>query len=177
MKIILICCAAALIGYGISISVAFTLAGCWDMLINAYQTSIRGYMFAAFLGASSFLISLLTFLVTNIKEKMFDSADYLRVYVSHNKLKKGDYISKRKLYSPLRLIGMLLVCAIFTSILCSVSQLTLGFSSNKYILFIPTFTPFLAVSFLISALSQIHSLIRQWLDSGSDVIKVSEEHL
>lgn len=177
MKIILICCVSALLCYGVSISVALALAGCWDVVINAYQTGIRGYMFAAFLGASSFLISLLTFLVTNIKEKMFDSADYLRVYVLHHNLKKGDYISKRDLYSPLRLISVLLVCAIFTSILCSVSQLTLGFSSSKYVLFIPTFAPFLAVSFLVSALFQIHSLIRQWLDSGSDVITVGEEHL
>ena len=176
-KIFIVCCLAAVLTYAVTISVAIKLAGCLDVVVASYQNSIRGYMFAAFLGASSFLISLLTFLVININEKMFDSADYLRLYVLHHNLKEGDYISKRNLYSPLRFISMLLVCAIFLSIITSVSQLTLGFSSNKFVLLVPTLTPFLAVSFLISALYQIHSLIRQWLNSGNDVITVSEEHL
>lgn len=176
-KILIICCSGAILIYAFTIFVAFKLTGCFDIVITSYQNSIRGYMFAAFLGASSFLISLLTFLVINIKEKMFDSVDYLRLYVLHHNLKEGDYISKKDLYSPLRFISMLLVFAIFLSIISSVSQLTLGFSSNLFVLLVPTLTPFLAVSFLISALYQIHSLIRQWLNSGSDVITVGEEHL
>lgn len=176
-KVLIICCLAAMLVYAFTILVAFKLTGCLDVVIASYQSSIRGYMFAAFLGASSFLISLLTFLVTNIKEKMFDSPDYLRLYVLHHNLKEGDFISKKSLYSPLRFISLLLVCAIFLSIISSVSQLTLGFSNNKFVLLIPTLTPFFAVSFLISALYQIHSLIRQWLNSGSDVIVVSEDHL
>jgi len=175
--ILVMCCLAAIAVYISTILVASRLSGCLDVVIATYQSSIKGYVFAAFLGASSFLISLLTFLVINIKEKMFDSPDYLKLYVLHMNLKEGDYISKKELYQPLRFISVMLVCAIFLSIVSSVSQLTLGFSSNKLVLIIPTLAPFLAVSFLISALLQIHSLIRQWLSAGDDVITVSKEHL
>jgi hypothetical protein len=177
-KIILaICVLAAIAAYCATVFIAYKLNGCLDSVIFIYQASIKGYVFAAFLGASSFLISLLTFLVINIKEKMFDSPDYLKLYVLHMNLKEGDYISKKELYRPLRFISVMLVFSIFLSIISSISQLTLGFSSNKFLLIIPTLTPFLAVSFLISALFQIHSLIRQWLSSGDDVITVSKEHL
>ena len=64
------CCLAAIVIYSITVFVAYKLNGCLDAVILTYQTSIKGYVFAAFLGASSFLISLLTFLVINIKEKM-----------------------------------------------------------------------------------------------------------
>ncbi|RDL18477.1 hypothetical protein D884_03298 [Pseudomonas sp. URMO17WK12:I10] len=171
------CCVAAIMAYATALLLAYKLSGCLDTVILTYQTSIKGFVFAAFLGASSFLISLLTFLVINIKEKMFDSPEYLKLYVLHMNLKEGDYISKKDLYQPLRFISVMLVSAIFLSIISSLSQLTLGFSNNKFVLIIPTFTPFLAISFLISALFQIHSLIKQWLSSEDDVIKVSKDHM
>jgi len=108
---------------------------------------------------------------------MFDSPDYIRLYVSHMNLKAGDYISKRELYRPLSLISTMLVTAIFLSIISSVSQFTLGFSNVWYVLIVPTITPFLAVSFLVSALFQIYSLIRQWLNPGEDAITVTEDHV
>lgn len=176
-KITTLCCLAAILLWAITLYTSYKITGCLDLVISTYQNNIKGYVFAAFLGASSFLISLLTFLVTNIKEKMFDSPDYLKIYAIHNKLKTGDYIYKKELYRPLRLISQLLVCAIFFSIITSISQLTLGFSTNEFILIIPTLAPFIAISFLISALTQIYSLIKQWLNPDSEVIEVNDQHV
>ncbi|MFS0827644.1 hypothetical protein [Pseudomonas phoenicis] len=175
--ILFICCVTAVVVYTLTLAVARELAGCWDVVVSAYHTGVRGYVFAAFLGASSFLISLLTFLVINIKEKMFDSSDYLKLYVMHMNLSEGDSIPKKDLYKPLRLITSMLVIAIFLCIVSSVTQLTLGFSDSKVVLLIPTFIPFLAVSFLTSSLFQIYSLIKQWLSADDSFIVVSQEHL
>ncbi len=177
INLILMSFALGILSYATTMGVVCYANDGFDAAVLVYQNNIRGYMFAAFLGASSFLISLLTFLVINIKEKMFDSVDYLRIYVSHKGLKEGDSILKKDLYSPLRSIGMLLVIAIFLSIISSVSQFTLGFSNKKLVLIVPTLAPFMAISFLIFALGQINSLIRHWLGSGTDTIKVSKDLL
>lgn len=136
-----------------------------EALVHAYQAYMRGYIFSAFLGVSSFLLSLLTFVVINLKEKMFDSKDYLGLYRSFNNMNEDDPLTKKGVYKPLRIITVVLVLAISCCIITSVLQFTLGFSSNKYVLIAPTFFPFLSISFMSLALYQMTQLIYQWLKS------------
>jgi hypothetical protein len=133
---------------------------------------MRGYFFSAFLGISSFLLSLLTFVVINLKEKMFDSDDYKKIYIDHNKMEAGRDIIKRDLYKPLVVITTMLVFSISSSIATSILQFTLGLSSCLWVLIIPTIVPFIAVAFMILSLYQMTQLIYQWLRS-EEVIKVS----
>ncbi|MEA9392715.1 hypothetical protein SJI19_19605 [Acerihabitans sp. TG2] len=159
----LIYCLAIYIGVNVNCGV--------DNLIDAYQKYMRGYVFSAYLGISSFLLSLLTFVVINLKEKMFDSADYKNIYIKFNKLNLGDDISKKELYKPLVVITTALVISIICCIVSSILQFTLGFSNNKYILIIPTLMPFIATSFMLISLYQMTQLIYQWL-RAEGVIKV-----
>lgn len=156
-------CLAIYIGINVNCGVA--------NLIDAYQKYMRGYLFSAFLGISSFLLSLLTFVVINLKEKMFDSDDYKKIYIKFNNLTAGDDIIKKKLYEPLVVITTALVISIVCCLFSSVLQFTLGFSANKYILIVPTIMPFIATSFMLLALYQMTQLIYQWLKSEG-VIKV-----
>lgn len=165
---------------GIVLGVSFYLASLYAgiritgsalELSNIYRVSMRGYFFSAFLGISSFLLSLLTFVVINLKEKMFDSDDYRNMYIKHMELKMGDEIVKRNLYKPLIIITTMLVFSIVFSIVTSILQFTLGLSECVWILIIPTFVPFMAISFMILSLYQMTQLIYQWLRS-EEVIKI-----
>lgn len=136
-----------------------------------YGTSMRGYFFSAFLGISSFLLSLLTFVVINLKEKMFDSDDYKKIFIEHMRLNVGDEIKKCDLYKPLVIITTMLVFSIVCSIATSILQFTLGLSTCMWVLIIPTLVPFIAISFMLLSLYQMTQLIYQWLRS-EEVIKV-----
>ncbi|MGP1242120.1 hypothetical protein [Serratia sp. CY37869] len=131
--------------------------------ITVYHDNMRGYLFSAFLGISSFLLSLLTFVVINLKEKMFDSEDYLNIYAKHSSIFSGEQIRKGDLYKPLVVITGALVMAIFSCIVTALLQFTLGFSNNKWILILPTIFPFFALSYMCISLFQMTQLIFQWL--------------
>lgn len=161
-----------IVAYVISVYVGAKLVGSYLELSDIYRSNMRGYFFSAFLGISSFLLSLLTFVVINLKEKMFDSDDYKKIYARHKKMNAGDEIKKNDLYKPLVVITTMLVFSIACSISTSLLQFTLGLSSNCWILIIPTLTPFIAISFMVLSLYQMAQLIFQWLRS-EDVIKVS----
>lgn len=160
-----------IIFYSASIYAGIKITGSALELSIVYTASMRGYFFSAFLGISSFLLSLLTFVVINLKEKMFDSDDYRNMYIKHMKLTSGDEIVKRELYKPLVIITTMLVFSIVFSIATSILQFTLGLSGCVWVLIIPTFIPFLAISFMVLSLYQMTQLIYQWLRS-EDVIKV-----
>lgn len=64
--------------YFLALAIGLSINVCVCDLIDAYHKYMRGYLFSAFLGISSFLLSLLTFVVINLKEKMFDADDYLK---------------------------------------------------------------------------------------------------
>lgn len=161
-----------LIAYSASVYAGVKLNGSINGLIQAYHNSMRGYFFSAFLGISSFLLSLLTFVVINLKEKMFDSEDYKRMYAKFNGISDDSTIVKRDLYKPLVVITTLLVFSIVCCLATSLLQFTLGFSNCKWVLVAPTIIPFIAISFMSLSLYQMTQLIYQWLRS-EDVIKVS----
>ncbi|GCG50330.1 hypothetical protein RCV08_17700 [Escherichia coli] len=160
-----------ILAYIASVYIGGRIVGSYSGLSDLYRSSMRGYFFSAFLGISSFLLSLLTFVVINLKEKMFDSEDYKKIYIKHNQLNAGGEIKKYDLYKPLAVITTMLVFSISCSIFTSILQFTLGLSSNCWILIIPTLTPFIAISFMVLSLYQMSQLIFQWLRS-EDVIKI-----
>jgi len=155
--------------YGLAVYIGLSMNSDVGHLIDAYQKNMRGYLFSAFLGISSFLLSLLTFVVINLKEKMFDSDDYLKIYAERKDISSGDDIIKAELYAPLVTITTVLVISILCSIASAIFQFTLGFSANKYVLIFPTIMPFVASSFMILSLYQMTQLIYQWLRSKESI--------
>ncbi|MRT40097.1 hypothetical protein GJV09_01995 [Enterobacteriaceae bacterium RIT702] len=154
-----------LVAYIVSVYAGITMVGSAVELSNAYKISMRGYFFSAFLGISSFLLSLLTFVVINLKEKMFDSDDYKNIFKKHKGLESDSDIIKKQLYEPLVVITTLLVFSISCSIGTALLQFTLGLSNCLWILIIPTAFPFIAISFMALSLFQMTQLIYQWLKS------------
>ncbi|AZF92937.1 hypothetical protein [Morganella morganii] len=141
-----------------------------DKLVKVYSESIRGYIFTAFLAVASFLLSLLTFVVINLKEKMFDTKEYIDIAKkSWEKRRKESTFKKKNLYEPLVVISWVLAFAISSCFLTSISQFLFGFSSNHYVLLLPTYLPFLSLTLLIITLYQMVDLILQWLSSDEDL--------
>jgi len=160
-----------LVAYGVSVYIGINIVGSALELSNVYKASMRGYFFSAFLGISSFLLSLLTFVVINLKEKMFDSDDYKKIFIIHRELKSEAEIVKGELYRPLVIITTMLVFSIASSIATSILQFTLGLSSCVWVLIMPTLTPFIAISFMALSLYQMTQLIFQWLRSEEVINK------
>lgn len=147
------------------VTLSIKINGCVAGVVKTYHDYMRGYFFSAFLGISSFLLSLLTFVVINLKEKMFDSDDYKGMYRKFNGMDDGDEIVKREIYKPLVVITTLLVISIASCIITAVSQFTFGLSDNPWVLVIPTSAPFFAIAFMSLSLLQMTQLIYQWLCS------------
>lgn len=163
-----------IIFYGVCIALSIKINGCVPDLIKSYHDYMRGYFFSAFLGISSFLLSLLTFVVINLKEKMFDSDDYIGMYRRFNGMSETDNIIKKDIYRPLVVITTLLVISISACIITAILQFTVGFSNNPWLLIIPTSAPFFAITFMSLSLLQMTQLIYQWLCS-EEVIKESSK--
>ncbi|EFH3931058.1 TPA: hypothetical protein PW931_004823 [Escherichia coli] len=155
----------AILAYFLFAYAGIKISGSLDCLISNYKTYMRGYVFSSFLGISSFLLSLLTFVVINLKEKMFDSEDYLDIYRKGEELSENDPIKKSDLYKPLLNITYLLVLSIAFCLLTCLLQFSLGFSVSKKWLIAPTIMPFFALSFMSLSLTAMTQLVCQWLKS------------
>ncbi|WP_207834846.1 hypothetical protein [Pseudomonas sp. 43(2021)] len=117
-----------------------------------YAEKLRASLFAGFLTVGSFLMSLKTFIIVNMKKEVFDTQGY------KDKFAKA---STGKLYDPLKELSDMLFATIVTCIIASVSQLTIGL--------IPTvLTSILPISIAIMALILLSwslYLIRKNLES------------
>ncbi|APZ07224.1 hypothetical protein BWI95_20335 [Kosakonia cowanii JCM 10956 = DSM 18146] len=160
-----------LVAYVAFVYAGVKISGSLDLLISNYKTFMRGYVFSSFLGISSFLLSLLTFVVINLKEKMFDSEDYIATFRKGKKLDDSVDIKKSDLYRPLLNITYLLVLSIAFCLLTCLSQFSLGFSDSKKWLIVPTAIPFLALSFMSLSLTAMTQLVCQWLKSEEFINK------
>ncbi|MFJ3356694.1 hypothetical protein [Serratia liquefaciens] len=154
-----------ILAYALFAYAGIKISGSLDCLISNYKAYMRGYVFSSFLGISSFLLSLLTFVVINLKEKMFDSEDYLAIYRKGEKLSEDAAVKKSDLYKPLLNITYLLVLSITFCLLTCLLQFSLGFSAAKKWLIAPTIMPFFALSFMSLSLIAMTQLVCQWLKS------------
>ncbi|MFY8351052.1 hypothetical protein AAEU29_10995 [Pseudoalteromonas sp. SSM20] len=130
-----------------------------------YAEHLRGHLFAGFLALGGFLLSLKTFIVVTMKEKVYDNKEY----------RKGVVLAKKRkteitVYGPLKELSDYLFYSIIVSIFAAVLQLTLG-------LFEHTFTTVLCLYFCILATSLLtHSLmlIKNNLDTWFSYLEAEE---
>lgn len=117
-----------------------------------YAEKLRASLFAGLLTVGSFLMSLKTFIIVNMKKEVFDTQGYRDRFSA---AKSG------KLYDPLKQLSDMLFATIVACITASVSQLTIGL--------IPTvFTSILPISAAVIALILLSwslYLIRKNLES------------
>jgi len=129
-------------------------------VVSYYQTNMRGSMFTGFLTAGSFLLSLKTGIVIKIKETVYDKEAYqLRV----SKAIEGG--SDVTFYGPLKRLSRVLSAAVFSALVASALQLTLGLRMEWQAMAICLAFASTAFSLLISAFVLIQIILRSWFDS------------
>lgn len=141
-----------------------------EEIVNNYHSNIRGYMFSGFLSIGTFMFSLMTFVITNLKEKLFDTNEYLE-RIAQEKYNQtglnvnGNEIKAVEKYLPLRnqsaFISLSIACSLFTSVL----QFTVGFSNNIIAVVFCTFFGVLTLCFLSQALFFMWRSLKIWLST------------
>lgn len=92
-----------------------------------YAENLRAGLFTGFLTMSSFLLTMTTFVIMNLKEKYYDTDAYKKRVVKRRSLG-----SKRSYYSPLRNLGTALIVTIALSFTASVAQFTIGLHDAQW---------------------------------------------
>ena len=139
-----------------------------EEIVKNYHSNIRGYMFSGFLSVGTFMFSLMTFVITNLKEKLFDTKEYLE-RIAQDEFERtgknidGSDIKADRKYLQLRNQCTFISLSIASSLLTSVSQFTLGFSNNIILVIVCTFLGILTLCFLSQALFFMWRSLRIWL--------------
>jgi hypothetical protein len=134
---------------------------------NYYESKVRGYLFSGFISVGSFLLSLHTFVIVNLKDKLFDSAAYKSNYVDFKSREIKNFssamISVSDYYAPLNVLSVFLNISIWLSIVTAVMQFTLGFYDNTYSAIFCMYMALITVLFLLNCLVLIRCNIKVWL--------------
>lgn len=134
---------------------------------NYYESKIRGYLFSGFISVGSFLLSLHTFVIVNLKDKLFDSPAYKKNYIDFKSQQvKGfssDSIIPTDYYAPLNVLSVFLNVSIWLSILTAVIQFTLGFYNNTFTALFCMYLALLTILYLLNCLILIRCNIKVWL--------------
>lgn len=128
-----------------------------------YDERLRGFLFSGFLTVGSFLLSLKTFVVVSLKDKLFDSDKYVKKYMERNGLECDSHIDLPEFYAPLANLTGFLFFSILFSILTSVAQFSIGIvgnaAANVFCIWLALFT----VLLLLNCLRLIRKNILVWL--------------
>jgi hypothetical protein len=127
------------------------------VLIKAYNNGIRSSMFGGLLSVGGFLLSLKTFIVIKLKESVYDTKSYQDIVEKNRKLNPAI-----KHYQPLQNLSDFLFWAVLSAIVASVIQLTIGLSSNYYMILFAIFSSIFAVNILIITLLLIKFSLNQY---------------
>jgi hypothetical protein len=118
-----------------------------DFLSKAYD-KLQTPLFTGFLTLGSFLLSLKTFIVVQLKKELFDHKEYRDHFdaVQENQTTDG-------LYAPLKQLGNFLLWSELFALLTSLSQITIGFVPHS----------FAKIWCLSAAIATLAVVIRAWL--------------
>src|SRR5471030_778372 len=70
-----------------------------DHFFEFYQKNLRGYLFSGFISVGSFLLSLHTFVIINLRDKLFSTEPYKQKFAKANRI-EVDKIQEKDLYKP-----------------------------------------------------------------------------
>lgn len=114
-----------------------------------YSKNLRSDLFLAFVSAGAFLLSLKTFIVITMKKELFDTDDYKKDYVNNCKRAGKDLGG---IYKPLRELNNYIYYAILISLLSSIMQVSIGFLSSVYAVFVCLYFAICASAYLVVSL-------------------------
>lgn len=127
-----------------------------------YHKNLRGYLFSGFISVGSFLLSLHTFVIVNLRDKVFSTKEYKESYALAYGVDEVD-IKESELYKPLDNLSSFINTSIILSLATAISQFTLGLSTNLYACLFCVWLAILTVCFLLHCLIIIRINIRIFL--------------
>jgi len=127
-------------------------------LFSFYAENMRGHLFAGFLGLGGFLLSLKTFIIVNMKENLYEDPTY------KDSWKKNKKYNEKTLYEPLKELSDILYFAIFSCIIASISQMTLGFIKHDIFALVCIYLCILSTVLLIKSLIIIKENLDTWFE-------------
>jgi hypothetical protein len=122
-----------------------------DTLSVYFADNIRGHIFAGFLALGGFLLSLKTFIVVTMKDKVYDTDGYSKLWQERFELDSS--IGTK--YAPLSELSDLLYYAIAFSIAAAVAQMTLGLFNNIFATALALYLAAVATILLIKSLTAL----------------------
>lgn len=128
-----------------------------------YQASIRGYLFSGFISVGSLLLSLHTFVIVNLKDKLFSTDRYKEIYLTNKNLPTGSDIDECDLFKPLDTLSSFINISVWLSILSAVCQFTIGLIDFGLASVFCIWLAMLTICFLLNSLILIRVHIRNML--------------
>ncbi|WP_455865013.1 hypothetical protein [Pantoea agglomerans] len=139
-----------------------------ESFYSYYESKIRGYLFSGFISVGSLLLSLHTFVIVNLKDKLYDSDSYKSTYIEFKKRTERKFheaqIEPLDYYAPLNTLSIFLNTSIWLSILTAILQFSLGFIQSGICALICLFLSFLTILFLLNCLILIRCNVKIWLN-------------
>lgn len=133
--------------------------GVSEKFFDFYHKNLRGYLFSGFISVGSFLLSLHTFVIINIRDKVFATPEYKNTYSEANSIPL-DKIKDADLYKPLDNLSSFINTSILFSLTTAIAQFTIGLSTNLYACLFCVWLAILTIFFLLHCLIIIRQNIR-----------------
>ncbi|MDM3270918.1 hypothetical protein [Citrobacter sp. Ce129] len=128
-----------------------------------YQTSIRGYLFSGFISVGSLLLSLHTFVIVNLKDKLFTTVRYKEKFLTSKNLALDAKIDEMELLKPLDTLSSFINISVWLSILTAVAQFTVGLADYGILSVVCIWLALLTICFLMNSLILIREHIKNML--------------
>lgn len=127
-----------------------------------YAKSLRGYFFSGFISVGSFLLSLHTFVIVNLKDKLFSSEHYRKRYANSKNIKVTDIIEK-DILKPLDRLSSFINISIWLSISTAIVQFTIGLAPYSFVSIFCIWLGLLTILFMLNSLILIRINIKDML--------------
>ncbi|CAI1005773.1 Uncharacterised protein [Serratia liquefaciens] len=130
-----------------------------------YQKNLRGYLFSGFISVGSFLLSLHTFVIVNLKDKLFSTESYKNIFAQSNGIEVSE-INESQLFKPLDRLSCFLNASIWLSIITAVSQFTIGLANFSPASIVCIWLAILTICFMLNSLILIRENIKKMLNQS-----------
>jgi hypothetical protein len=133
-----------------------------DHFFEFYQKNLRGYLFSGFISVGSFLLSLHTFVIINLRDKLFSTEPYKQKFAKANRI-EVDKIQEKELFKPLDRLSCFLNLSIWLSFTTAISQFTLGLANFTPLSIVCIWLAILTLTFMLNSLILIRENIKAML--------------
>ncbi|SPZ65426.1 hypothetical protein [Serratia quinivorans] len=137
-------------------------AGFEGNFFTFYQKNLRGYLFSGFISVGSFLLSLHTFVIVNLRDKLFSTSTYRNNYAKANGI-EVDEIVDAKIYKPLDNLSCFINISIWLAIITAISQFTIGLANFTPSSIFCIWLAMLTICFMLNSLILIRENIKLML--------------